>query len=406
MGVYIDTDNLQNCPKKLEECTWGLDDCKNDVNKCEFPSDEGREATFVAKKAAIIALIQSVSNLIKKDIKDVNAVITDFENAENKNNQIANNIISGGIAGANIVANAIASSSNNSSVPTQDANTNLEGNSVSSTSSDSDIPTQDADIKLEDDEGIQTETPNQTENIDNEEVDIDLEGNVPGTQVETVIELIYGENPTLTDDEKERIAEAILQINETEILEGLDEDIANSIRADIVEDYLNGELDLEGITADELQQYIESQPSINIKFELDEAINNFESLVESGELTEEQINSVIEENIQICTEEEFATAYEEFNNTQTDVSNVESFYDTENNKVYIRDTSDSTLITKVIISVLGTNILFDDETGQISYVNDIEDVKLSDFSNISMNGEENTVSNDNVDLEDGTNISE
>ncbi len=382
MGVYVNTTGLNDdCIPKLTECKWGLEDIYEDLIGCKFPSDGTYQMGFQISVQIINQKIEDMIEKIDGDIANVESVINQFDNAEARNRQISNSFVSGG-------------------------STSIAGSGVRSTSRNSDVPTKDANTKLEDDKGIQTETPNKAEDVDNEEVDIDLEGKVPDSQVEAVIELIYGEEPTLSDDDRQRIAEAILQINETEILEGLDESIANSIRADIVKDYLDGKLELEGITADQLQQYIESQPSINVKFELNESINSFDSLIANGYLTEEQINSVIEQNIQICTEEEFTDAYKEFDNTQTDVSNIESFYDKENNKVYIRNTADSVLITKAIISVLGANILFDDETGQVSYVTDVEDTNINDFSSISMNGEENTVLNDKTNLEDETNLSE
>lgn len=400
MGLHVDTEGLENeVIYYLKKCEKALDDVQDYLEKIKCPSDIGYTVnTYTANdgsrhlrtdiaqnitsvKGQILLDLPDVKKNVSGDIVKVGIIVGMFSAMEAANQNISSNL--GGNVSGNISSDYNNSSSNGVDVPTKDANT-----------------------KLEDDKGIQTETPNKAEDVDNEEVDIDLEGKVPDSQVEAVIELIYGEEPTLSDDDRQRIAEAILQINETEILEGLDESIANSIRADIVKDYLDGKLELEGITADQLQQYIESQPSINVKFELNESINSFDSLIANGYLTEEQINSVIEQNIQICTEEEFTDAYKEFDNTQTDVSNIESFYDKENNKVYIRNTADSVLITKAIISVLGANILFDDETGQVSYVTDVEDTNINDFSSISMNGEENTVLNDKTNLEDETNLSE
>ena len=171
-----------------------------------------------------------------------------------------------------------------------------------------------------------------------------------------------------TDEERERIIEAIENINTTGILEGIDEDIANRIRAEIVEDYLNGEIELDGITIEELQEYIENHPEIQVGFEINEAIQNFESLIEAGILTTEDIKVVIENNVEIHdSEESFIEAYVEAGGLQEDISEIESFYDPETQTVHIRDTADSVIITNSIITILGEEIFIDEETGEVSY---------------------------------------
>ena len=206
--------------------------------------------------------------------------------------------------------------------------------------------------------------------ISNEEPTIDLEETemVPDAQIEEVIKILYDDEINITDEERERIIEAIENINTTGILEGIDEDIANRIRAEIVEDYLNGEIELDGITIEELQEYIENHPEIQVGFEINEAIQNFESLIEAGILTTEDIKVVIENNVEIHdSEESFIEADVEAGGLQEDISEIESFYDPETQTVHIRDTADSVIITNSIITILGEEIFIDEETGEVSY---------------------------------------
>ena len=235
-------------------------------------------------------------------------------------------------------------------------------------------PDKDPYVRLEGNE-TPTDTPIDVE-ISDEDQDIELEEIVPDTQVEAVIDLIYDEDPNLTDEEKERIVEAIANINDTKILEGLNEDIANRIRAEIVDDYLDGELELDGITADQLQEYIESHPDIQIGFEINEAISNFESLIEAGVVTEEEIKAIIENNIVIHDENAFIEEYIEAGGTETDVSDIESFYDPETQTVHVRDTSDSVVITNSIITILGLDITMD---GEITGDSVAEDVQIGEI---------------------------
>lgn len=347
-NVHINTELLQQeCVKKLEECMWGLEDCEEAIEKCAFPPDGAYKATFTISKSLIIQAIETLFIQIKKDIADINVVIDKFNNAEKRNKQIG-----GGGGGSNI--------------PTFD----IKEKEIDSTITDVKDIDENIDVQLEENE-IPTEKPTDVE-IPTEDQDIGLEEIVPDTQVEAVIALIYDENPNLTDEEKERIVEAIANINETEILEGLDEDVANRIRAEIIKDYLDGELELDGITADQLQKYIESHPDIQIGFEINEAIENFESLIEGGVVTEEEIKAIIENDIKIHDENAFIEEYIEAGGIETDVSDIESFYDSETQTVHVRDTSDSVVITNSIITILGLDITMDGEITGDSVAEDVQ----------------------------------
>ena len=378
MGVKVNTDGLQNCSKKLEECVWGLEDTKNNLQKCKFPDDENYKASFERNLNTIKTYTQQTKEKIENYKKDVNNVIKDFNNAEAKNKQISSEIIATTVTGLSTKYSN--SGYSNTTTPSADILEGIDDEGIQTEKQDNVGALDQDSVGLKDDNGVQTDNPTDTE-INKDEQDVGLEGNVPDTQVEAVIELIYGEDTTIPDDTKERIVEAISEINKTEILDGLDEDIANQIRAEIVKDYLDGELELEGIEAEDLQEYIESQPSIKIQFEMDEALARFDSLIESGVLTKNQIKTVIEENIEIHDDQEFEKLYIENGGIETEVSNIESFYDSETQKVHIRNTVESETITVAIVTVLGDVLFYNEETGEISYKN-VEDLNQDVNANI------------------------
>ena len=193
----------------------------------------------------------------------------------------------------------------------------------------------------------------------------------------------------MNDEEKERIVQAIANINETEILEGLDKDIANRIRAEIIKDYLDGELELTDITKEQLQEYIESHPNIQIGFEIQEAITNFESLIEGEIVTEEEIKAVIENHIEIHDEEAFIEAYTQAGGEEANISEIDSFYDPETEKIHIRDTADSTVITNSIMTILGEEITTPGGSEEIPGGNATEDVEIGESdTTIEMPGEQ------------------
>lgn len=231
------------------------------------------------------------------------------------------------------------------------------------------------------------------DNIDKEE-NPNLNDEILEVQITEVIALIYGTEISISDEEKEIVIEAIRNINETELLEGIDIDIANRIIAKIIKDYLDEKLELEGITKEELQEYIESKPSIKVEFEIDKALKSFESLIESEVLTEEQIKTIIDEKINIySTDEEFMEAYINSGGTETDISNIESFFDTKTNEIHIRDTVDSKVIINSIICIIGEDLLLDEEIGQVFDPSNTEgentkvDVELNEDSKIDMSNE-------------------
>ena len=323
--------------------------------------------------------MNSVKKMIEEIKKDVDSEVKIYENIIQKaraaDSRSRGDVPSGKDPYVPFKPQGTDSGSQNVKNPDKDPYVRLEENETPTENpKDAEISTEDQDVGLEGNE-TPTDTPTDVE-IPDEDQDIGLEEIVPDTQVEAVIDLIYDENPNLTDEEKERIVEAIANINETEILEGLDEDVANRIRAEIVDDYLDGELELDSITTEQLQEYIESHPDIQIGFEINEAISNFESLIEAGVVTEEEIKAIIENNIVIHDENAFIEEYIEAGGTETDVSDIESFYDPETQTVHVRDTSDSVVITNSIITILGLDITMD---GEITGDSVAEDVQIGEI---------------------------
>lgn len=355
MGLSVNTTRLQdNVITKLEECQKRLEDAYDELNSIKIPNDldafDGLVAgNFSNSKTKMMDRISTHINTVKNDIINVQTMINDYNKIEQKNVQIS---------------------------------TSITGGAVSNIQNETDTK----EIK-------DVEISDKNQNITMEEI-------VPDTQIEQVIDLIYDGNPNLTDEEKERIVKAITDINKTKILEGLDEDIANRIRAEIIKDYLDGELELEEITKEQLQEYIESHPDIQIGFEINEAIENFESLIEAGVITEEEIKAILENNVEIHhTEEEFVEAYIEAGGTETEVTEVESFYDPETQTVHTRDTVDSVVITNSIITILGEDLFIDEETGEVS-TNNPNQVEIGESDvTIEMSNDTEDISANITDVE-------
>ena len=355
MGLSVNTTELQdNVITKLEDCQKRLEDAYDELNSIKIPNDPDAFDGLVAgnfnnSKTKMMDRISTHIDTVKNDIINVQTMINDYNETEQRNVQIS---------------------------------TSITGGAVSNIQNETDTK----EIK-------DVEISDENQNITMEEI-------VPDTQIEQVIELIYDGNPNLTDEEKERIVKAITDINKTKILEGLDEDIANRIRAEIIKDYLDGELELEEITKEQLQEYIESHPDIQIGFEINEAIENFESLIEAGVVTEEEIKAILENNVEIHhTEEEFVEAYIEAGGTETEVTEVESFYDPETQTVHIRDTVDSVVITNSIITILGEDLFIDEETGEVS-TNNPNQVEIGESDvTIEMPNDTEDISGNMTDVE-------
>lgn len=371
--TYMYTDEFKQVSDLLNNCNNSLkkiEDILQDAKKIEV--DDSQNININGDIAVTQDSIDSMMSKIRKIMAWIKNKAEAWENAERQNISAGSGISSGASVGA--MGGSVSSVATNTSSSSATSPSNLESK-------------------------VQTQTPTDTEDL-NKDINPKLDENVPDTQVEAIIELLYGENPTLTDDERQSIAEAIGQINKTGILEGLDEDTANKITSLIVKDALEGKLDLTNITAESLQEYIESQPSININLELNESIQNFDELIKEGQLTEEQVNSVINNQIQIYdTDASFIEAYKNAGGTSTDISKVEAFYDTTTQTIHMRNTVDSTVITNSIILALDEPLFFDEITGKVIYSQTATDLDFGGTIEV-IDKNNNTETNTQVDLND------
>lgn len=378
MGVHVNSEEMEASIGKIEEALWGLDDTKVNLNGCTFPPDGSFKEGFVMRRENLKTLVDSIITNLRNIQTDIRNIKESFENAESRNNSIA-----GSIGGAGV--------------------TGITGGSVSSNYGKATVTTPDTSNSLGD-TNIKPEDPTKVE-VDDSDKTTDISGEVTESEVTKVIELIYGEDPEIPQDTKERIANAIANINRTEILDGLDEDIANQAKAEIVKDVLDGELEIEGITAEQLQEYIDGEPSIKIHLEMNDALTNFDGVIADGTVTEDQIKSIMNEKIVISDSEEFTNLYIENGGTEAEIADVEFFTDEATQKIYIRDTADSITITKIIVSELDENLFFDEITGNVIQVQNIEnienDVNIEMPGNDINNGNTEDINNANIENQDG-----
>lgn len=399
MSVKFNSQDIQYSIDKCRECIVGLEGILEQLEDCHFLPDRQYADRYAERRDAIKEKIQTLMDDIEDTQKKVEEIKEDFEIAEQKNKNVAQSIEKP----TAVIPRGGSTRGNSVNVVTPSADTSKQ---IDSTGTQTDTPTNVGELKqdsvqLENDTGIESDTPADVE-INDGEQNVELEEKVPDTQVEAVIALIYGQDTTIPDDTKERIVEAIADINKTEILDGLDEDIANQIRSEITKDYLDGKLELEGIEAEDLQEYINSQPSIKIQFEINEALASFDSLIESGVLTKDQIKAVIEENIEIHDEQEFEKLYIENIGTEAEATNIESFYDPETQKIHIRNTVESEVITVSIVTVLNDILFYNEETGEVSY-NNVNGLNQDINVNIG-DGQTNSTSTEVENIDSGVTI--
>ena len=378
MGVHVNSEEMEASIGKIEEALWGLDDTKVNLNGCTFPPDGSFKEGFVMRRENLKTLVDSIITNLRNIQTDIRNIKESFENAESRNNSIAGSIGGAGVTG--ITGGSVSSNYGKATVTTPDTSNSLG----------------DTNIKPEDPTKVEVDDSDKTTNIS---------GEVTESEVTKVIELIYGEDPEIPQDTKERIANAIANINRTEILDGLDEDIANQAKAEIVKDVLDGELEIEGITAEQLQEYIDGEPSIKIHLEMNDALTNFDGVIADGTVTEDQIKSIMNEKIVISDSEEFTNLYIENGGTEAEIADVEFFTDEATQKIYIRDTADSITITKIIVSELDENLFFDEITGNVIQVQNIEnienDVNIEMPGNDINNGNTEDINNANIQNQDG-----
>lgn len=381
MGIGVKTEGLYESSKELGECYREIGKVKSNLKRCKIPPDEYNSNTglILSMIKGIINYLDLIQEMLVNNGHNISKKAYNFEIAEQSNKE--------SVASLEATIQVINANYGGTTTNTNQAQTG-SGTTINPDNEEL-SPRPPLDVELEDQE--------QTDNI----------GDAISVDVEAVIALIFGENVEIPDNVKQTVATAIGHINTTKILDGLDEEYANKIRAEIVQDYLDGKLKLEGITAEKLKEYINSDPSIKILLETAIAIKSFEKLIESGVITEEKIKTSIEENIVIQSDEEFEKMYIENGGTEANVKNVKSFYDTKTEKMYIRNTVDSTVIAFAITTVMGNIVVHDEETGQDFYAK--TQVNLNKESDVNISGQNtntSTTQTEKLEKEAEINLSE
>lgn len=374
------TTKLREGAEELRSYIPEIDQTGDIIAKIKIPYDKYNNNMEILKedKRNIIINISQISKLLDNYAGMCEKRADSFEEAEQK---IEESVAS---LGANV--QAIYSSFAGTTTNTNQAQT---GSGTTINPDNEEIsPRPPLDVEIEDQE--------QGENL----------GDIPSTQVEAVIALIFGENITIPDSVKKIVTNAIAEINKTEILEGLDEEYSNKIRSEIIQDYLDGKLELEGITTEKIQEYIKSEPSIKILLETATALKSFDKLIADGVITEEQIKTSIEENLVIQSDEEFVKMYVENGGLESEAENVNSFYNPETGKMYVRNTVDSKVITSSIVTIMGDIMIYDEETGEVIYNNTQGNLDKDPEANISgPNTDTSTTPTDDLDKNPETNLS-
>ena len=376
----LKSDQLRNGADELRRCKSSIEKTRDIIGKIKIPYDKynANTAELKTKKRHIIAGLNDVRDKLEESAKENEERAEAFDVADQKNKESTSSL------GATL--QAINASFAGTSTSTNQAQTG-EGSTIKPDEEDIESkPPTDAEI----------EDPEQGENL----------GDIPSTQVEAVIALIFGENITIPDSVKKIVTNAIAEINKTEILEGLDEEYSNKIRSEIIQDYLDGKLELEGITTEKIQEYIKSEPSIKILLETATALKSFDKLIADGVITEEQIKTSIEENLVIQSDEEFVKMYVENGGLESEAENVNSFYNPETGKMYVRNTVDSKVITSSIVTIMGDIMIYDEETGEVIYNNTQGNLDKDPEANISgPNTDTSTTPTDDLDKNPETNLS-
>lgn len=378
--ITINIDGVRNCADAIRICKKPINRAVQIMQVCRIPSDKynGNASELKALKTSVIEELDALCKRLDNNAINIENQAQEFESTEQSNE--------GSVASLGAFIQSINPSFAGTSTSTNQAQTG-EGSTIKPDEEDIESkPPTDAEI----------EDPEQGENL----------GDIPSTQVEAVIALIFGENITIPDSVKKIVTNAIAEINKTEILEGLDEEYSNKIRSEIIQDYLDGKLELEGITAENIQEYINSEPSIKILLETATALKSFDKLIADGVITEEQIKTSIEENLVIQSDEEFVKMYVENGGLESEAENVNSFYNPETGKMYVRNTVDSKVITSSIVTIMGDIMIYDEETGEVIYNNTQGNLDKDPEANISgPNTDTSTTPTDDLDKNPETNLS-
>ena len=379
MGVHIDTDNLSDTViPYLKQCKQKIKDCKvnlKSANKVEIilPGLDGADGVN-HKLEKVTVGIEEIIGYLDNHLEEVKELIgwtkdkiDSFDTAEANSRDISDTI-------AQAISTTKISSSSKSS-----KNTSAKIKSKVEKVKDAKQTLSKAN-KVEEGLGknisgnpkeMQQVIPNEpitSAEVIGDAISIDKEPEEIDIAIQAVIEIIYGKNAELTDEEKQTVVNAVENIDKTGMLNGFDEETANQIKAQIIRDGMENKYDLNNITSETLQEYIATQPDLKVQFELKDAKENFDTLINNGTLTQEQVDTVAG-RVQIYdTDEDFMQAYQNAGGSEKDISNVQAFYDSETQQIHIRNTADSKQITETMIDALGKeNLFYDEITNEVAF---------------------------------------
>ena len=399
MGVHINTDNLSDTVIPfLKQCKQKLKDSKTNIKSADkveiiLPGLDANDITDLLDRNDTV--LDDIEQHINNNLTEIKELLTwiknkidSFETAESNARDVSSSIAgSASVAG---ISGSTSSGTSRASAGSSSGSSSISSGSKSKKSTSTKVEAKIGKVKeakqisskaskleegignnITDPEEMQKVIPDEpttSAGIIGDAINIKNEPEETNSEVQTIIEMIYGKNAELTDEEKQIVLNAVENIDKTGMLNELDEETANQIKAQIIRDGMENKYDLNNITNETLQEYIASQPDLNVQFELKEAEENFNTLINNGTLTQEQVDTVAG-RVQIYdTDEEFMQAYQNAGGTETDVSNVQAFYDSETNQMHIRNTADSKAITETMIEALGEeNLFYNDITNEVAY---------------------------------------
>ena len=218
MGIGVKTEGLYESSKELGECYREIGKVKSNLKRCKIPPDEYNSNTglILSMIKGIINYLDLIQEMLVNNGHNISKKAYNFEIAEQSNKE--------SVASLEATIQVINANYGGTTTNTNQAQTG-SGTTINPDNEEL-SPRPPLDVELEDQE--------QTDNI----------GDAISVDVEAVIALIFGENVEIPDNVKQTVATAIGHINTTKILDGLDEEYANKIRAEIVQDYLDGKLKL------------------------------------------------------------------------------------------------------------------------------------------------------------------
>ena len=409
MGVHINTDNLLNTViPYLKQCKQKLKDCKTNLQSAEkvqiiLPGIEG--ATEIQNSLDRISTgVREILEYLESNIDEIKELtgwiknkVDAFDNAESNAKDVSSSIAGSasvaGISGSASLGTSKASAGSSSGSSSMGSGSKSGNSNIAKVKSKvgkvkeaKQVSSKVGKVKegignnITDPEEMHKVIPDEpvtSAGIIGDAISINKESEETISDVQTVIEMIYGKDAQLTDEEKETVVNAVENIDKTGMLNGLDDETANQIRAQIIKDGMENKYDLNNITNETLQQYIESQPDLNVQFELKEAKENFNALIDNGTITQEQIDTVAGKVQIYDTDEDFMQAYQNAGGTETDVSKVQAFYDEKTQQMHIRNTADSKAITETMIEAVGEpNLFYDEITNQVAYDHSTEGTTL------------------------------